>query len=124
MAKAAKAKKPTAAELHRLKLATELVDIHVEHAKDFAREDELKSELKKIATDDGENFQEVIAGKGKVKVAGRKDGRFTGTVPEVDAEKFLALSEAKRKKLLDDGIITMVDKYSGTYYGAVSVDLF
>lgn len=121
---AAAAKKPPAAQARRRDLAIELVALFAKHAKDLARIDELKAELKAIATDAGANFQEVILGKGTVKVAGKKDKKLLGEKPEVDAERFVALSTAERKALLKGGIVKMVENWSGAYYGAVTVDLF
>lgn len=121
---AAAVKKPTAIENRRRSLAEELVGIHARHAATFARIDELKTELKAIATDAGASFQEVIVGKGKVKVAGKKEKELLGEVPEVDAGKFVALTGAERKALLKGGIVKMVENWSGAYYGSVTVDLF
>lgn len=120
---AAAAKKPVVTERRRRELAEELVGLWAKHAKDFARIEELKTELKAIATDTA-NFQEVIIGKGIVKVAGKKAKELLGEKPEVDAEKFVALSAAERKALLKGGVVTMVPKWSGAYYGSVTVDLF
>lgn len=119
---AAAAKKPDP-EQHRLALARELVGIHIKHRADFGRADELKTELKKIATDEG-NFREVIAGQGKVSVAGEKEQEFLGNVPEIVPEKFNALSAAEQRKLVRSGLVQIVPSYKAPYYGRVKVDLF
>lgn len=120
---AAAAKKPTEAP-DQADLAAELVGIHLKHRDDLGRADEIKTLLKQIATDQGENFQEVVAGKGKVSVSGKKGSRFKGTVPEVDPEKFLALTKCEQNQLIKAGLVRMVDQYTNPYYGAVEVKLF
>lgn len=120
---AAAARKPTAREGKRRAFAEELVGLWVKHAPMLARMDELKTELKAIATDT-DNFQEVIPGKGKVKVSGKRDKQLLGEKPEVVDERFTALSAAERKALLKSGVVAMVENWSGAYYGSVTVDLF
>lgn len=109
---------------HRRELAKELVELNRKHAEAFARIDDIKSALRKIATDAGENFKEEFAGKGAVKVSAGHDAVFKGIQPEINVELFLALPDARRKKLEDDGIIAMTPTYGRPYYGSVSVDLF
>lgn len=117
--------KPTVkAEAERRALAEELVGIERKHSIAFARVDAIKAELRKIATDAGENFQELFAGRGVVKVSGGHDGKFKGTFPTVQEKAYLELPEAKRKKLSDDGIVLMVPTYGKRYYGSVSVELY
>jgi hypothetical protein len=119
---AAAKKKPDPAVVRR-ELVGELVGIYVKHRKDLERADGIKAELKQLATDAG-NFQEVIAGKGKVSVAGKKDKTFKGDLPVLDADKFKALTDAKREQLLAQGVVKIEPQYSGAFYGSVSVDLF
>jgi hypothetical protein len=118
------AAKKTDPTVERRKLAQELVNIENKHKAVFARVDEIKAELRKIATDGGENFREMFTGVGVVKVSGGHDGKFKGTFPVVQEKAYFDLPDAKRKKLEDDGIIKMTPTYSGAYYGSVSVDLF
>lgn len=105
-------------------LAEELVKLFGKNAKDLARIDELKTVLKTMATDAGESLQLVVTGKGKVKVAGKKDKQLLGEKPQVVDDKFVALSAADRKALLKSGVVAMVENWSGAYYGSVTVDLF
>jgi hypothetical protein len=113
------------AAIERRELAEELLALNRKHAEAFARIDDLKSALRKLATDAGENFKEEFAGKGAVKVSGGHDAVFKGILPEVNVETFLALPEKDRKKLVEDkGIIKMVPTYGKPYYGSVTVDLF
>jgi hypothetical protein len=120
----ATAAKKTKVEAERRELVEELLDIHVDNRKIFERVDAIKAKLKKIATDSGVNFQEVIIDKGKVSVSGATDKRFIGEVPEVDAEAFLKLTEAKRARLLAGGIVRLVQKWAKAYYGKVTVETF
>ena len=115
---------PTKSHNERRALADELLGLHRKHGNDFARMEDLKRALREIATADGENFKEEFAGEGAVKVSGGKEGKFKGIVPEVDAEKFLALSERRRATLVEAGIVKMNSVYGRPYYGSVTVDVF
>src|SRR4051794_2635385 len=114
------ARKPTKADNERRALAHELVGIHRTHRIDLERADGIKAELKAIATADGEKFGEMFPGEGEVKVSG--DKAASGVVPRVDAEAFLALSDARRQKLIDDGVIVLEPARAS--YGRVTVKLF
>lgn len=123
MASAAEARKKAAAEKRRVELTVELLDINIKHAVPLARADELKTELKQIATDTA-NFQQVIANKGKVSVSGMQDERFVGTVPEIVAEVFNALPKKEQEQLIKRGLVKRTDKYAKAYYGQVKVTVF
>lgn len=115
---------PTKSHNERRALSSELLGLYRKHGDDFARIEDLKRALREIATDDGENFKEEFAGEGVVKVSGAKEGKFKGIMPEVDAEKFLALSERRRETLVEQGIVKMNSVYAKPYYGSVTVDVF
>lgn len=102
-------------------LAEELVKLRAQHGPMFDRVDELKSALKSDAT---ENFKEVFAGIGEVSVSAPKKGKFKGTVPELVAEAYLKLPDARREKLIEQGLVANVDQYGGDYYGSVTVKMF
>jgi len=108
----------------RRALAEELLGLHRKHGDVFARMEDLKRALRESATAAGENFKEEFAGEGVVKVAGRKDGKFKGIVPTIDQRAFIALSEAKRNKLIESGVITMVNEFTQPFYGSVTVEVF
>lgn len=108
----------------RIELCTELLGINIKHKAVFARVDELKSELKKFATDAGENFKETIKGKGFVYVAGEKEGTFKGDLPVVQPEVWKTLPGPQQDALIKKGVITIEPQKSGKYYGAVKVTLF
>jgi hypothetical protein len=109
------------AKMKPRQMAEELVGLFKSHAAMLARVDELKSALKDGAD---ANFKEVFAGIGEVSVSAPKKGAFKGTVPMLTVETFLDLTEAKRKKLIDDKLVAMFDQYGGDYYGAVKVKVF
>jgi hypothetical protein len=121
----AKAKpKVDAVTSERRTLADELATLERDHEQAFARAGELRAALRKIATEGGASFQELIEGVGLVKVSPGHAGKFKGTFPTVHVKPYLALPEAKRKKLADDGIITMEPLYGGPYAGSTTVELF
>jgi hypothetical protein len=105
-------------------LAHELLGIQRRIGDDLSKMEDIKRELREIATDRGENFKEEFAGEGVVKVAGKKDGKFKGVMPALIAEKFLALSEARRKTLEKAGLVVMESQYASPFYGSVTIDVF
>lgn len=107
----------------RRALAEELLKLNIKHAVTFTRIDELKTDLRKIATD-GENFKEEFPGKGVVKVSGEADAKFKGILPVIDPAKYLALPEKDRKALEDAGVISLVPTYGKPYAGRVAVETF
>ena len=111
-------------ETEERKLALELVELEAEHAVVFARMEDIKSKLRKIATEKGENFKEEFAGKGQVKVSGASAAKFKGIMPTINVEAFLELPEKRREKLIEDDIIAMTPTYGKPYYGSVTVELF
>jgi hypothetical protein len=64
------------------------------------------------------------AGKGQVTVAAAKPKEFKGDLPEVDPNAFHALSDAKRQKLVDEGIVKIVPTWSRDFHGRVDVETF
>lgn len=102
-------------------IAEELVKLRAQHAPVFAREAELKSALKNGAE---ENFKETFQGIGEVSVSAAKDKRFKGTVPQLVPEKYLGLTDARREKLVSDGLVVEAEEWTSPYYGAVTVKLF
>lgn len=108
-------------------LARDLVDAEVELAKKagdiIARIETLKGAMRE-ACPKGGKFKWTFAKKGEVELAGAADGKLKGVFPEVDVEAYLALSEARRKKLAEDGIVAMVPQRGKPFYGRVTVKLF
>lgn len=126
LAVAAAAQPKPVDKMDRRELAQELISLERKHGRVFARIDDLKSALRKLATAANQNFKEEFAGKGVVKVSAGHAGEFKGILPEVNHERFLALPEKKRAELTneDTGIINMTAKHSKPYYGSVTVELF
>ncbi len=122
--KSATAAKAKAKGPDRRELCKELLALRIKHADVFARIDELKADLIKVAADAGEGFREVVTGKGQITVSAPHGAEFKGHVPEVDPRIFDALSEVKRKKLIDAGIIKVVAHYSRDFHGRVDLKVF
>lgn len=120
----ATAKKDAAADQQRRELAEELVGIHRKHKVVFARMDEIKAQLKEIASDGGESFRELFDGKGVVKVSPGHEGKFKGAFPTVHEKKFYELPEKKRQELADAGVVTVVPTWGNPYYGSIGVEIF
>lgn len=120
----AEAKLATKALERRRALAEQLVDLQVQHRSTFAQMDGLKSDLKKIATDAGANFKEEFSGRGQVAVSAAHGKTFKGTVPTLSVEAWFNLPKSRQQKLLDGGLVKLVDEYTGGYYGGVTVKLF
>ena len=108
----------------RRALAEQLLGIEQEHAPLFAKMKGLKKALIAIATEAGENFQELFGQLGVVKVSRAKPSEVKGQVPELDAAAFLALADRDRNDLIKRRIVKMVESKSGAYYGGVTVELF
>lgn len=123
---AAAAKKPdeSKALAERRSIAEELLGIEQRHAPLFSRMKGLKKSLIAIATAGGENFQELFGKIGVVRVNRAKPSEVKGEVPDLDAAAFLALTDRDRQRLIDKGVVKMVESKTGAYYGGVTVDLF
>jgi hypothetical protein len=104
------------------RLATELLDFHHKLAKQFARMDAIKDELKNIATK-SDNFKVVVVGKGSVSVAGAKGKAFNGKVPEIITEAWLALKPAERERLEKRGLVVETESYTQAFGGRVTVNV-
>lgn len=103
-------------------LAAELVEIEKRQTLDNARKKEIKVALLEAAN--GENYKVAIPGLGVVKVSAPKDARCTGTAPQIVVEAFLDLPRARQEKLVEQGVVTIAEQWTGKYYGSVTVELF
>jgi hypothetical protein len=108
----------------RQDLARELLELLRDNKAVFARADGLKAALIVHATDAGESFREVVLDLGSVSVSGAKEPECKGDLPELKVERFLALTKAKRTRLIDDGLIAMVENWSKRSSGRVTVKVF
>ena len=118
-ATAAKAKAPD-----RRALCGQLLALRIRYAEALGEMDSLKASLIELATEAGDGFREVFPNEGRVTVAGCKPPEFKAHKPEVDPKIFDALSEVKRQKLIDAGIIKITPVYSRHYYGRVDLKVF
>ncbi len=116
--------KSAAAAAKGRKLAGELVALRIKHADVFGEIENLKARLIELATETGEGMREVFADRGQVTVSGAKAREFKGHFPEIDEKVLDALSEVKRQKLIDAGIIKIVPHYTRDFHGRVDVKLF
>jgi hypothetical protein len=108
----------------RRKDAEELATLYCDHADVFTRESELKARIKRHATDAGESFQEVFPGKGIIKASGDKPAKFKGTFPVIQEHAYFALTDKRREKLGEDGIIIMTPLWGNPSYGRVMFEPF
>lgn len=107
----------------RRDIAHALIRLHIKHAGVFAEIDRLKEELRHIAERASEGFVERFDD-GLVQVsAGSEGGKLKGIMPELDAKACLALPAGRLKKLIDDGIIAMVQQFTKASRPSVTVKL-
>jgi hypothetical protein len=116
-AAAAKAKKPTRADLCR-----ELLGIEKANEAAFTRIAAIKTELKLIAGTDGK-FRETFAGLGYVSVSPAAPEHKVGESTELVITAWDALTVARRAKLIEQGLVHRVDIIKGAYHGRVDVKL-
>lgn len=114
---ARKAKAPTRSELCR-----ELLEIERDNAEVFGRIDTIKAHLKLTASTEGK-FRETFAGLGYVSVSPARPEEVTGSAPVLQVAAWNALKDARRDKLLEDGVVRIMDVIKGAYHGRVDVKL-
>lgn len=108
----------------RGKLCAELLGIYVKNKATFSRMEAIEAELKQIATDAGESFQELVTDTGTVKVSGAVTAEFKGDVPVVQSEFWLALNPGEKKKLEKSGLIKVEPQWGRASSGRVTVKVF
>jgi len=111
------AKAPTRADLCR-----ELLEIERDNPHIFRRIEEIKVSLKLQADQDG-SFRETFEGLGYVSVSPSRPAETIGEAPEAVIDEWNALTQAKRDKLLDSGVIRMAPIVKGASYGQVRTKL-
>jgi hypothetical protein len=114
---AAKAKKPTRAELCR-----GLLEIERDHEALFTRIAAVKTALKLIAASDGK-FRETFAGLGYVSVSPATPGQVTGEAPVLQVAAWQGLKPSRRDALLEQGLVKVEPTVKGAYHGRVDVKL-
>lgn len=85
--------------------------------------EEVKAEMRKTCPEGGK-YKWEFPGQGEVSLAGKREAEFKGLMPEVVAETFLGLTESRRQKLIDDGVVKMSTQYGSPFHGRVTVKLF
>lgn len=118
-AAARKAKPPT-----RRELCEELVDLRRDPivAKAFDRMEAIKSVLKDLAGREGK-FREVFAGIGYVSASPASLEHAIGEAPVLIVDAWSALKDARRNKLIEDGLVRIEPIVKGAYHGRVDVKL-
>jgi len=108
----------------RRELCERLLKLRRKHADVFGEMDAIKAELIQMATDAGDGFREVFVDDGQITVSGCKGKEFKGHVPEVNEKVFDILTGAKRQKLIDSGVVTLVPHYTRECRGRVDLKVF
>lgn len=103
-------------------LAMELLDLARKIQPQSARIEGIKDRLKEISEKSG-SFREVVLDKGVVTVTAATRPKFRGVLPTFDAELYLALDEDERKKLEQDGVVTVTPSYGRPGHASVKVAL-
>lgn len=116
----AAARKP--AESKRQKLCRELLEIELKHSDIFARMDAVKTELKELAKVDG-RFRETFVGLGYVSVSPAQPEQVTGEAPVLQVAAWQDLTDSRRDKLLEQGLVRIEPTIKGASYGQVRVNL-
>jgi hypothetical protein len=107
----------------RDELAERLLRREAKIAEDLRLIDEDKDALRKLSEEAGEGFKVDIAGLGTVEVKAGRAAEITGTSPQLIVAAFLALTEGRRKKLEDDGLVEIVDVVKKAARPSVTVRL-
>lgn len=107
----------------RRAIAEELLDLHIEHADVFAQIDGLKEQLRKLSLADNAGFKEKVDGKGEVQVSAPSVAKLKGIMPTLKPERFLELTEARRDKLVADGLVEMKEQWTSDRAPSVTVRL-
>jgi hypothetical protein len=115
---APKTKKPD-----RRDLCEQLLALRVKHADTFAEIESLKATLIEVAGDDG-SFREVFIDRGQVSVSAPHPKAFKGHSPDLDVKAWDNLSDVRRKKLVDEGLVLIRPVYSREFRGRCDIRTF
>lgn len=100
-------------------LCLELLHLERDHADIFARADAIKAELKSK----GIKFRETVPGLGYVSVSPPTPEEVTGEAPELAVAAWQALTDGRRAKLLEQGLVKVVPTIKRAFYGRVEAKL-
>jgi phosphoglycolate phosphatase-like HAD superfamily hydrolase len=92
-------------------------------AEDLRLIDEDKDALRALSDKAGEGFTVEIKDLGTVAVTGRREKELTGTSPQLVIAHYLGLTEARRKKLVADGLVEIVEVWKKAAKPSVTVRL-
>jgi len=97
---------------HRHTIAFLLLKLEKKIAADLLKIDDCKERLRAISKETGEGFTEEVEGLGSVEVRAGRKAKLTGTCPELVVEAALAMPAGKLTKLIDSGLIKMVEVWN------------
>lgn len=106
----------------RTATARRLLELQAKIAPDLLKIDGLKDRLRDFCASNGA-FTEEIDGLGSVEVKAGQDKKLKGLIPTLHNDVYMALSEARRKTLEKDGIVTMEQEWSKATKPSVTVRL-
>jgi hypothetical protein len=107
----------------RKKLCEERVDLERKLKPDNDRIDAIDAELKRLATELGHTFDELLPGKGTINVAPAHEAEFKGNVPQIQTEAWQALKATERKAHEKSGLVKVVEQWGKKSGGRVTVKL-
>lgn len=97
-----------------------LLTLHVDNTKLFGEMDVLEAILKEQATRLGDSFRETFPN-GYVGASPRKDKKFNGNVPEINAAVWNGMTKKEQYALIRTGLVKVVEDWSRADYGRVTV---
>lgn len=118
----AAAKKTAPRDTPRQALCRELLTIQSTNPDIFARIEAIKASLKKLADSDG-NFRETFVDLGYVSVTPARAAQTLGEGPVVRADVWNGLTDTRKEKLREQGLIAIEPIVKRASYGQVRVKL-
>lgn len=120
----AEAATPSKADLRRRdELAARLLSREAKIAEDLRLIDEDKDALRALSEKAGAGFKIEIVGLGTVEVKAGREEEVTGTSPQLIVAGFLKLTDGRRNKLVEDGLVEIVDVVKRAAKPSVTVRL-
>lgn len=120
----AEAAAPSPADLRkRDEIAERLLRREKKIADDLRLIDEDKDALRKLSEAAGKGFKVEIEGLGLVEVKAGRAEEVTGTQPQLVVAAFLGMTDRRRDKLVEDGLIEIVPVVKKAAKASVTVRL-
>lgn len=107
----------------RRAIATELLKLEKKVAPALLAIDGYKEQLRAICKEEGKGFTEAVEGLGSVEVKAGRKAKLTGTCPELVVEVALKLPAGRLAKLIESGLIKMVEIWTKKASPSVTVRL-